>query len=154
MTVMVIGNSSTLSAGKHGSRTAVRGIAGHVGRVRIGESGIVGGATSVHMGLAYPVRDVEVSHIHMIQGRGTRCEKPPFMVSLSSFMFEEPSTSTSIISNLGGSSRCSSYIARTCEPLITVSFINFLVSNVLLNATVGICKVRALPIKPLVAPFT
>lgn len=97
MTVVVIEGSSTLSAGKHGSRTAVRGIAGLVESVRIGENGIVGGATSVHMGLAYLVRDVEVSHIHMIQGRHMGCNKPPFTVSLSSFMFEERSTSTSII---------------------------------------------------------
>lgn len=76
-TVTVIGASSTLSAGAAGSRIAVRGIAGLVGNVRIGENGIVGGATSVLMGSVYPVMDVEVSQIHMIRTRGMRCDQLP-----------------------------------------------------------------------------
>ena len=42
------------------------------------------GATSVPMGLAYPVRDVEGSWIHMIRGRGMTCGKHSFMMCLSS----------------------------------------------------------------------
>ena len=62
------------------------------------------------------------------------------------------STSTSISSNLRGFSRCSRYIARTCQPLITVSFIYFLVSNVLCNATVGNSKARTLPAESSITP--
>ena len=41
------------------------------------------GVISVAMGLAYPVRDVEVSRIHMIGGKGMTCEKPCIRTCLS-----------------------------------------------------------------------
>ncbi len=81
-TETVIEASSTPLVGMVGSRTVVRGIAVSAANVRIGENGIAGGATCVLMGLAYPVRDVEVSQIHMIRGRGIKCELFPLKVSI------------------------------------------------------------------------
>ncbi len=81
-TETVIEASSTPFAGMVGSRTAVRGIARSAVNVRIGENGIAGDATCVPMGSAYPVRDVEVSQIHMIRERGMRCELHPVKASI------------------------------------------------------------------------
>lgn len=74
-TVMGIDGSSTLSVGKAGSKIAIRGIAGLVGSARIGGNGTAGGAMTAQTASIILVRDVEVFHIHTIQGRGLKCEK-------------------------------------------------------------------------------
>lgn len=67
-TVTVTEGSSTLFERMAGCRIAVRGTAGPVDSVKIGENGIVGGAMNVQKASITLVKDAVMYRIHMIQG--------------------------------------------------------------------------------------